>query len=679
MSNRLAGATSPYLRQHAGNPVDWYPWGEEALALARAQDRPILLSVGYSACHWCHVMAHESFEDADVAGVMNRLFVNIKVDREERPDLDHIYQAAHQVLTQRAGGWPLTVFLTPSGEPFFAGTYFPKHARYNLPGFPALLERVAVAYRERRDEIAKQNEELLGILRRTVPTTAAPGWSPTRAPIVAARNELMRLMDPVHGGLGGAPKFPHPQELSFLLRHGVLERDEAVTQAVVHTLKRMAEGGLYDHVGGGFCRYSVDAEWSIPHFEKMLYDNGPLLGLYADAWQVTRDATFERVCRQTAAWVMREMQVDGGGYASSLDADAEGEEGRFYVWTPAGVDAVLSHDESRVIALRFGLDGAPNFESRHWHFRVSRSWADVATATGIPDAECRNLVDVALPKLLDARERRIRPARDDKRLTSWNALMIGGMARAARVFGRDDWLASARGARDFLYDHLWHNGRLLATHMDGRSHLNAYLDDYAFLVVALLELMQTDFRAADLHWAVSLADVLLDAFEDRQGGGFWFTSHDHESLILRPKPALDDATPSGNGMAAMALQRLGHLVGDSRYGDAAERALRLHSADFTRQAAGMPSLMTALEECLSPSSWVIVRGPQEALARWGREIDAAYRPGTMTFRIPAGVAGLPAVLEKPVAEIVNAWVCRGVVCMPPVGSAAEVLAALTSA
>jgi len=450
MSNRLARETSPYLLQHADNPVDWYPWGEDALRLAREQDKPILLSVGYSACHWCHVMAHESFEDADVAAVMNALFVNIKVDREERPDIDQIYQTAHHLLTQRSGGWPLTMFLTPEGKPFFGGTYFPKAPRYNLPGFTGLLERVAEVYRTQRSEIDEQNGELLKILGGTVPQPPRGDTRLDARPLEAARSELKSHFDTINGGLGSAPKFPHPFEFDFLLRESALRGDAQARHVVLHTLTKMAEGGVYDHLGGGFCRYSVDGQWMIPHFEKMLYDNGPLLRLYADAWLVTRDPLYRQVCEETAAWVMREMQAPEGGYYSSLDADAEGEEGKFHVWDREEIAGLLTADEFRATAGRFGLDRAPNFEGSHWHLHVARSLEQVASSLGRSETECEALLATAREKLFTARELRVHPGRDDKILTSWNALMIEGMAHAARVFDRTDWLDSARRALEFM-------------------------------------------------------------------------------------------------------------------------------------------------------------------------------------------------------------------------------------
>jgi uncharacterized protein YyaL (SSP411 family) len=616
-------------------------------------------------------MAHESFEDPEVAAEMNRHYVNIKVDREERPDLDQIYQTAHAMLTQRSGGWPLTLFLMPDGTPFFGGTYFPKRARHGMAGFLDLLPRVAEAYRDKREEIARQNAALLDALARTSP---APAGTPElrRSPLDAAVREFAQVFDDVHGGIGQAPKFPHPFELAFCLRRHALDGGELGLAIPRLTLVKMAEGGIFDQLGGGFCRYSVDPYWSIPHFEKMLYDNAALIALYSDAWLVTRQPLFDRTARGIAGWVMREMQSPEGGYYSSLDADSEHEEGKYYVWTAEEVKGLLTAEEYAVVEPHYGLDGAPNFENREWHLRVMKPLEVIARRLGVPAAECEARLESARVKLLAARERRVRPGRDEKVLTSWNAMMVRGLARAARVFGEDAWLASARRALEFIRATLWRSGRLHATYKDGVAHLNAYLDDHAFLLDALLELMRCEFREDDLRFAVALAELLLEQFEDRTAGGFYFVSHDHEKLIHRAKPGHDHATPSGNGIAAFALQRLGHLVGEPRYLEAAERALRLFYSALERQPSAFVSLATALEEHLVPPRTVVLRGEAGALAKWQRELAAHYRPATLVVAIPAGQSGLPAVLDKAApARGVNAWVCRGATCLPAIGDLAE--------
>jgi len=650
MPNRLAKETSPYLQQHAQNPVDWYPWGAEALERAAREDKPILLSIGYSACHWCHVMAHESFEDLEVAALMNRLFVNVKVDREERPDLDQIYQTAHQMLAQRAGGWPLTMFLTPQGAPFFGGTYFPKQARYGMPAFPDLCERIAALWREKRAEIAQQNEQVLHAFARTLPVEAVAATEMSRDVIRAMLNNLRANFDGALGGFGTAPKFPHPTDLELCLREG--EKDMALV-----TLERMCEGGIYDQLGGGFSRYSVDARWTIPHFEKMLYDNGPLLGLLADAWAVTDAETYARCAQETAGWMIREMQAPEGGYYSSLDADSEHEEGKFYVWQREEMQSLLSAEEYAAFAPRYGLDRAANFEGKHWHLRIAGPLR--------PGDE--SLIESARRKLFAAREKRVRPGRDDKVLVSWNALAIRGMAHAGRVLGRREWIESARSALQFIRSRMWRDGRLLATYKDGHAHLNAYLDDYAFLIAALIELMQAEFSSADLQFAQQLADVLLEEFEDPHDGGFFFTGAGHERLFHRPKPGQDHAMPSGNAIAAWSLARLAAVTAQNRYARAAERAVALFYPQMREYAAGFAAMAIALSEQLASPKMLVLRGRAEDLGRWRDEMAREYLPDAIVLALPDGMPGLPAALDKPKrAQPVNGWLCRGVMCLEPI-------------
>ena len=681
--NRLAGETSPYLRQHAANPVDWYPWGDEALARAKRENRPILLSIGYSACHWCHVMAHESFEDQAVADLMNGLFVNVKVDREERPDLDQIYQSAHAMLTRRSGGWPLTMFLTPEQEPFFGGTYFPKTSRYGLIGFADLLPRIAGAYREQRSAIAEQNARLLSALRMTNPEPPeATEALPANAANLAV-SALSSSFDPMHGGFGAAPKFPHATELDLCLRHYALQNDPRSRDIVEVSLSRMADGGICDQLAGGFCRYSVDAEWTIPHFEKMLYDNALLLALYADAWRATASEGFARTARGIVSWLLEEMRSPEKGFYSSLDADSEHEEGKFYVWTPDEVRALLDADEYIVAAAHWGLGDPPNFEHESWHLRVVAPLADIARTLSLALSDVEARIDSARAKLLAARALRIRPGRDEKLLTSWNALMIAALARAARIFDRPAWLAAAREAADFIRATMWRDGKLLATYKDGRAHLNAYLDDHAFMLAALIELMQTSFQRRDLDWATELADSLLARFEDPAGGGFFFTSHDHEALIHRPKPGHDNATPAGNGIAAQALTTLGHWRSEPRYLDAAERTVRAFARELGHEPTGFASLLIALDGCATPPTTVLLRGDATACAVWQRAVEREYRPAVHTLDLSVQ-ASLPGTLSKPHEALAGqgsatAWVCRGTTCLPPIHSLAALEAALDSA
>ncbi len=670
--NRLAGETSPYLLQHAANPVDWYPWGAAALEMAKELDRPILLSIGYSACHWCHVMAHESFEDQATADVMNRLFVNIKVDREERPDLDKVYQIAHQVLAQRGGGWPLTMFLAPDDlTPYFGGTYFPKQARYGMPAFTELLERVATFYRDSRDNVRSQNAALRGVFTGLVPPAAEPGASLTRAPLAAGRLELEAGFDDQYGGFGSAPKFPHPASIERLLRDWQAtstspEPDLQALYMATLTLKRMAEGGLYDQLGGGFSRYSVDPHWMIPHFEKMLYDNGPLLALCAQASVATGDDFFRRIANETAAWVTREMQSAEGGFYSTLDADSEGHEGRFYVWNRAEVESLLPPDEHRVLARRYGLDREPNFEGA-WHLHCYVAIEQITEELGLEPAAVTALLDSGRAQLLVVRERRVRPGRDDKVLAGWNGLMIRGLAISGRLLGEAAHVEAATRAADFLRRNCWRDGQLLAVWKDGAARFPAYLDDYAFLLDGLLELLQTRWRSEDLAFARDLADALLAKFMDRERGGFWFTAEGLNPPLHRPKGFADEATPSGNGIAALALARLGWLLAETRYLDAAEATLRGGWASLQRVPQAHTALLNALDEQLNPGEIVVIRGPADAAKAWAAALATLYAPRRQVFAIPADATDLPdALASKHVREGTVAYVCQGPQCSEPI-------------
>ena len=679
-TNHLASETSPYLLQHAGNPVEWYPWGPAALERARGEHKPILLSVGYSACHWCHVMAHESFEDPQTATLMNRLFVNIKVDREERPDIDKIYQTAHSLLTQRPGGWPLTVFLTPDDRvPFFAGTYFPDQPRHGMPSFREVLQRISDYLSTNEADIRRQNHSLVEALQSINTPAAADSINPL--PLDSIRLQLERSFDERDGGFGDAPKFPHPTTIERLLRHwagsnDTGEPDRRALHMAIFTLEQMARGGMFDQLGGGFCRYSVDSHWMIPHFEKMLYDNGALLALYAEAFAATGNLQFRRVCRQTAHWAMREMQAPEGGYYSSLDADSEGEEGKYYVWTPEEGRAHLDSDTYTLFARRYGLDRTANFEGR-WHLHVYRSSAQLAREFSLDQPSVEEAIARAHDTLLAVREQRTRPGRDDKILTAWNGLMIRGMAIAGRHLEEATWVASAERALDFIRGTLWRNGRLLATCKDGRAHLNAYLDDYVYLIDGILELQQVRWRDGDLAFAIELAEVVLKHFQD-PAGGFFFTSDDHETLIQRPKPDHDDATPSGNGIAARVFGRLGRLLGDSRYLEAAENTLKGAWSGIENMPQGHASLLVALEESLLPSQTVIIRGTQPDMADWLRRAAHPYAPRRITIAIPETAGELPGHLaaRRPMGDAL-AYVCSGLSCGPAVTDLEEFNTLLT--
>ena len=662
MTNRLAKETSPYLLQHADNPVDWYPWGDEAFALARETGKPILLSVGYSACHWCHVMAHESFEDEPTAALMNELFINVKVDREERPDVDKIYQVAHQLITQRPGGWPLTMFLDGDDQrPFFGGTYFPKEARHGMPPFGELLKKVAEHYTANREDVRTQGERMLEVFRQLDPAPAEAGTELSREPLAAVRESLAQNFDREYGGFGRAPKFPHPTTIDRLLRHwrgtaSATEPDVEALYMAALTLARMAEGGLFDHVGGGFYRYCVDQYWQIPHFEKMLYDNGPLLATYAQAAIATGDKLFAYAANATADWMLADMRDANGGFYATRDADSEGHEGLYYLWEPDEVKELLG-DDYQVFAQRFGLDQAANFEGR-WHLTVRQQLSD-------DDAEA---IERARGILLARRAQRVAPARDEKQLTAWNALAIRGLAIAGRALERPDLVEAAARAVDFIRSHLVQNGRLLASYKDGEARFAAYLDDHAFLLDALLELLQSRWDAERLAFAQELAELMLEHFEDRENGGFWFTADDHEQLIHRSKPFADEAIPSGNGVAALALQRLGFLLGETRYLDAAERTLRAAWRALDEYPHGHVTLLAALEEYTEHPEIVVIRGLESDISNWRDSAAKVYAPGRLVFAIPADATGLPGALAEraPIDGETVAYRCLGTHCELPV-------------
>ena len=683
--NRLAHETSPYLRQHADNPVDWYPWGTEALQRAREERKPILLSVGYAACHWCHVMAHESFEDAATAALMNRHFINIKVDREERPDLDRLYQLAQQMLSGRSGGWPLTMFLMHGDQrPFFGGTYFPKTARYGMPAFGDLLLKVADHYRDHQEQLAHSAASVADALADMNPPPA-PADALNDEPLRACRAQLERTLDPQWGGFGQAPKFPHAALLQRLLRDwhasaGDVAPDLQALYMTTLTLTRMAEGGLFDQLGGGFYRYSVDERWAIPHFEKMLYDNATLLPAYAEAALATGEPLYASVVDRTVDWLLAEMRAPDGGFYSSLDADSEGHEGRYYVWEAAQLDALLEADEKAVAVARFGFDAPPNFEGHAHHAIVARSLEQIATEQQRNVADTEALLASATRKLLAERARRVRPGLDDKRLTSWNALAIRGLAIAARCRQRNDWAEAAGETLDFLRREHWRDGRLRATSAGGEARLAAYLDDYVFLADAILELQTVRFKADELTFAVELIEVVLKHFADASAGGFFFTADDHETLISRPKSFSDDALPAGNGATAWVLQRLGWLLGETRYLEAAEATLRAAWPALARYPHGHATLLAALEEYLLPTELVILRGPSQIIEPWRKQLAAVYAPRRWVLAVSDDASGaLPAALaDKPSQPDGVAYVCRGSTCSPPLTSLAEIAATLAA-
>jgi uncharacterized protein len=668
--NRLAQSTSPYLRQHADNPVDWYMWGPEALDKAKSEQKPILLSIGYSACHWCHVMAHESFEDLATAQQMNAQFINIKVDREERPDIDHIYQAAHHLLTGRGGGWPLTMILTPDQEPYFAGTYFPAVPRYRMPAFRDLLDKVYEAWVSRRGAIQEQNARLMDALREE---SAAPSmmhrkpWQPEDDADLPQRAtlDLLSNHDPIHGGFGGAPKFPHPTDLALLLQGFQCSGDDRQYDAVALSLHGMANRGMFDQLGGGFYRYCVDAEWAIPHFEKMLYDNGPLLYLCAELWCISRSPRLQEVSELTVAWLLREMHSPEGAFYSALDADSEGEEGLFYLWDRQTVQDQIPAKNWEEVAHCFGLDQEPNFEHHAWHLHWHAN-SEHATSPALLSAR---------KTLFELRTPRVRPGLDDKILASWNGLMIQGLARAGRRFQRKDWVKHAQHALHRIQTLMFIEGRLHAVYAGGKAQFNAYLDDHAFLLQACIECLQARWDAAILGFAEQLAEAILEHFEDAQAGGYFFTRHDHESLIMRPRIVHDAATPSGYAIAAHMLILLGHLTGDIRFQHSGERALATAIPQARARPAAFASLMLALEAAINPPQIIVLRGNKEDMHDWENALNQTIPSHCLLFAIPADAQGLPSLFDKPLPKTstVNAWICSGIQCLPEITELSAVI------
>jgi uncharacterized protein YyaL (SSP411 family) len=653
--------------------VDWYPWGEPALERARREEKPILLSIGYAACHWCHVMAHESFEDATTAALMNEHYVSIKVDREERPDLDRIYQLAQHMLTGRSGGWPLTLFLMHDDQrPFFGGTYFPPESRFGLPAFREVLQQVAGYYREKREQLRAGNERLVQALDDLNPAPSEQAL--TREPVTVLRAHMERSFDSDYGGFGAAPKFPHAPSLCQLLHiwaasaHDDVPDLQALYMATL-TLTRMAEGGLFDQLGGGFFRYCVDERWEIPHFEKMLYDNALLLPVYAEAAAATGEALFRDSVRRTVSFMQRELTGPLGAFYSSLDADSEGHEGRFYVWNAEEVRAALPAEQWRAVAPRFGLDGAANFEGQ-WHLVVRASMPDIAARTQQSEQQLSQSLHSATGRLLQLRAARVRPALDDKVLASWNALGIRGLATAARCLGEPEWERGAQRALAYLHAYHWQEGRLLAvSNAQGHAKLPAYLDDYAFLIDAILELASLRFDAGQLGWAVQLAEVMLSHFEDRAQGGFYFTADDHEALISRSKSFGDDALPAGNAVAAQVLCRLGYLLAEPRYLAAAERTLRAAWEAVLRYPEGHAAMLQALEELIDPPTVLILRGPAAEIGTWQRELQRVFDPRRRVIAVPSDAASLPpALADKPAGARALAYICRGTQCSAPLDS-----------
>ncbi len=669
-TNRLATETSPYLLQHAHNPVDWYPWGEEALERARAEDRPIFLSIGYSACHWCHVMERESFEDEQTAALMNDNFVNVKVDREERPDLDSIYMEAVQAMTG-SGGWPMSVFLTPAGKPFYGGTYFPPQPRYGIPSFPQLLLAVADAYTNRRGDLEEQAQRLTDAIGRTG-SLSASGGEPGEEILREATAKLLQYFDEQYGGFGDQPKFPQPMTLEFAMSQHRRGGEAEAMHVAEHTLRQMAAGGIYDHLGGGFHRYSVDRVWLVPHFEKMLYDNAQLLRAYLHAWQINGRREHRQVVEETVDYVLREMTAPEGGFYSAQDADSEGEEGKFFVWTAAEIEAVLGKEEADLLGRAYGVTPAGNFEGKTI-LNLKQTPGEIARQTGAEEGAVAERLAAARQKLFLAREERVKPERDDKVLTEWNGLMIHALAEVGVVLGRADALEAASQAADFVLAEMsQENGFLFRSFKDGRARFNAYLEDYAAFARGLVALYEATFSLRWLAEAARLTKIMLAQFEDEARGGFYQTGIAHEELVVRRKDFIDNAIPSGNSMAAELLLRLAKLTGNDDYRSEAARVFQIMAAAMAQQPTGFGRMLTALDDLLSPSQEVAVVGSltDARTQRLLEEVRRHYLPHTvLALKEPEDENPLPLMEGRTLVDgQPAAYVCENYACRLPVTS-----------
>jgi uncharacterized protein len=672
--NRLARETSPYLQQHAFNPVDWYPWGPEAIDAAAKLDRPIFLSIGYSACHWCHVMEHESFEDPGIAELMNQHFVNVKVDREERPDLDQIYMSAVTALTGR-GGWPLSAFLTPKLEPFYGGTYWPPDSRMGMPGFREVLRQIHAAWINRRDDVESGARELTDAIVEMSRANSPP--QPLDVSLLeAGQTARLRAADRTHGGFGGAPKFPHPMDLRFLLRTAKRFGTSEALGVVKLTLDKMAAGGIYDHLGGGFHRYSTDSRWLVPHFEKMLYDNALLATAYLEAFQATHEPRYAEVVRETLDYVLREMTDAEGGFYSTQDADSDGEEGKFFVWSEEEVVSALGPERARSFSYCYDVTPQGNWEGQNILNRV-KTHSQAARMLKLSEADLAATLAECRRQLFAVREKRVHPGRDDKILAGWNSLMISAMAQAGSVLGETRFTGAAVRAADFILSRLRRpDGQLVHTFKDGKARLSAYLDDYAPLLDALLDVYQATFETKYVDAALQLTQDMIDRFGDPEGGGFFYTPHDHEPLISRNKDLHDNATPSGNATAAGALLRLGELCGRAHMEDWAHRTLTLLSGEMVRVSMAAGQALIALDAFLGPAYELVIAevAAGDESEQIGRAIQDRFLPAKVIARRPAGAddSSLPASVrpllqgKQAIDGRATLYVCQRGTCQAPV-------------
>jgi len=672
VSNQLAHESSPYLLQHAHNPVDWYPWGKEALAKAIAEDKPIFLSIGYSACHWCHVMEHESFENEQTAAIMNEYFINVKVDREERPDLDSIYMEAVVAMTGQ-GGWPMSVFLTPQGKPFYGGTYYPPTPRHGMPSFEQVLQSIAHAYRHQKDDVQQNADTLVNHIQKIIPLQADSALDP-EVPELAIKT-LAQNFDWNHGGFNGAPKFPQPMTYDFLLRAYHRNRDPKILEFVELTLQKMARGGMYDQLGGGFHRYSVDSMWLVPHFEKMLYDNALLARLYLHAYQLTGKPFYRRIVEETLDYVVREMTHSEGGFYSTQDADSEGEEGKFFLWTPAEVKAVLGETEGEIFCAAYDVTPRGNFEGKSI-INIPTPFDQLVDMLAVDLEELNDILAGGRATLFAAREERVKPGRDEKIVTAWNGLMLAAFAEAGRVLDRPDYTAVAIKNANFVLSTMQQEGRLLRTWKagSGKAKFKGYIEDYSFFADGLLALYQTTFAPKWFQQAQALMDIVLEHFEDEQGG-FFDTADDHERLVMRPKDLQDNAIPAGNSMAVRVLLMLATYTGEAKYETPAIQTMSSLQGVMSQHAGAFAHWLGALEFALAPAKEIAVIGPparEDTLALL-QPLQKPYHPHQVVTLVDGqNIAGHPAlVAERSMIEgKATAYVCQNFTCRQPVTTAA---------
>jgi len=668
-SNRLIHQTSPYLLQHAHNPVDWHPWGEEALGRAKKEDKPILLSIGYSSCHWCHVMEKESFENEAIAQLMNERFINIKVDREERPDLDEIYMNAVQVMTG-SGGWPMTVFLTPDLVPFHAGTYFPPEDRMGMPGFPKVLVTISNYYSTHRGEVKKMEEQMRNALLQMV--EIPPSQRELDPNILhKAFDAIERQFDSVNGGFGKAPKFPNSMALSFLLRHWKATGEKEALRMAEVSLEKMANGGIYDHLGGGFHRYSVDERWLIPHFEKMLYDNGLLSWTYFEAYQATGKEHYLRVGEEILQYVLREMKSPEGGFYSTQDADSEGEEGKFFVWTRDEIKELLGKEKGTPFCAYYGVTPQGNFEGGTSVLNIASPLKKVAELYSMAVPELKKMLEECRKVLFAEREKRVKPGRDEKILTSWNGLMISGFVHGFKLTQKKEYLIAAEDAVHFILAGMLKQGKLMRVFNKGRWHVNGYAEDYAFFIQSLIDLYEATFEMRYLKEANDLNEKMMDQFWDGKNGGFFFTGKENESLIARSKSPYDNAIPSANSIALFNLIRLGHFTGDDSLKQKAEQILQLFHHFFTEHPSGFAQMISGFSFFLNPEEIGIVGSKEDKRTRsMLKEIYLAYLPNKiLSFKDPQEpMEGdwFPFLRDKEISDAPAIFICKGFTCLPPV-------------